>query len=101
MNKLKKTVLGITLAGLAFGFSAFSTIKSRSVFLYYKTNWMYMDPLDPNGYQYFSGDRCEPGGPVCSASWDIGINLPPSDGEWLPSTGVILMTGSVFKGHFE
>lgn len=102
MNKLKKTVFGLVIAGLAFGFSAFKTYNSRNILTYYRLDPVYLDPADPSGYYYFSGDRCEPGGTVCSAKWDIGINLPPAETEALPFTGVIFQPGTVvLNAHFE
>ncbi len=101
MNKLKKTALGVVVAGLAFGFSAFSTMKNSKVLVYYKVDYSYAAADDPRGYAYYSGDRCEPGGNVCTAQWDIGFHFMPNEGDWLPSTGVYFQTGSVLDGHFE
>lgn len=101
MNNLKKTVLGLAVAGLAFGFSAFTTIKNQSMFVYYRTDATNLNPADPYGYQYFSADRCEGGGDICSALWDIGDNIEPAEGDWLPNTGVTFQSGSIQQGHFE
>ncbi|TCC98345.1 hypothetical protein [Pedobacter hiemivivus] len=102
MNKIKKAAFGVLIAGLAFGFSAFTTIKKRSVYYYYQINNPYGAPNSPSGYAYYSGDRCEPGGNLCSSQWDIGTNTPPAtDGQSLPSTGVTFQSGSVINGHFE
>lgn len=101
MNKLKKTALGVVVAGLAFGLSAFSTLKTNSVFTYYKKDLTYPAANDPRGYVYYSGDRCASGGDVCSAQWDIGNNPVPNEGFALPTTGVTFQTGSVTDGHFD
>lgn len=101
MNKIKKAAFGILVAGLAFGFSAFTTVKKRSVVVYYKTNMAYPLANDPRGYTYFSGDMCAAGGNTCSAQWDIGTHLPPGNGDTLPPTGVTFQTGSVVSGHFD
>jgi hypothetical protein len=102
MNNIKKAAFGILVAGLAFGFSAFTTVKKRNVMVYYKTDMTYPSPSDPRGYTYFSSDRCEPVGNTCSSQWDIGTHIPPvGDGEPLPTTGVTFQTGSVYTGHFE
>lgn len=102
MNKIKKAAFGVLIAGLAFGFSAFTTIKKRNVYYYYQIDNAYGMPSNPSGYAYFSGDRCEAGGNVCSALWDIGTNIPPVlDGQALPFTGVTFQTNSVISGHFE
>ncbi|WP_449436957.1 hypothetical protein [Pedobacter steynii] len=100
MNNIKKAALGILVAGLAFGFSAFTTIRRGNVETYYKTSTIYPLPTDPRGYFYYSGDRCEPVGVVCSAQWNIGTNpLPTIDGTPLPSTGIAFL--SAINGHFE
>lgn len=102
MNKIKKAAFGVLIAGLAFGFSAFTTIKKRNVYYYYQVANSYGTPSNPNGYAYYSGDRCEPTGNVCSSQWDIGTNTPPTaDGAVLPLTGVTFQSGSVISGHFE
>ncbi|TKC06201.1 hypothetical protein [Pedobacter frigoris] len=101
MNKIKKVALGILMAGLAFGFSAFTTVKKRSVLIYYKVNMSYPNANDPRGYEYYSGDMCAPGGNTCSAQWDIGTHLPPTDGDALPISGVTFQTGSVYSGHAD
>lgn len=102
MNKLKKAVFGILVAGLAFGFSAFTTINKRGLFVYYKTDLTNPLPNTAAGYYYYSEDRCELGGDVCTAQWNIGSNQPPTeDGDPLPTTGVTFQTGSVRTGHFE
>jgi hypothetical protein len=100
MNNIKKTVLGVLIAVLAFGISAFTTIKRGTVVRYYKTDMTHPAENDPRGYQYFSGNRCESEGNLCSALWDIGTTTP-SDGDPLPSTGVFFQTGSATTGHFE
>ncbi|WEK18610.1 MAG: hypothetical protein P0Y49_17620 [Candidatus Pedobacter colombiensis] len=102
MNKIKKAAFGVLVAGLAFGFSAFTTIKKSSVFTYYQVNNPYAAPSNPNGYAYYSGDRCEAGGNLCTAQWDIGLNPPPFfEGQALPPTGVTLQTSTITSGHFE
>ncbi len=100
MNNIKKAALGILVAGLAFGFSAFTTIKKSSIVTYYKVDTTYPTPSNPAGYYYYSGDRCEAAGEVCSAQWDIGNNpLPTIEGTPLPSTGIAFLFA--IKGHFE
>jgi hypothetical protein len=101
MNKLKKTALGVVVAGLAFGLSAFSTLKTNSVFTYYKKDLTYPAANDPRGYVYYSGDHCALGGNICTAEWDIGANPTPANGDSLPTTGVTFQTGSAIDGHFE
>lgn len=102
MNNIKKAALGVLVAGLAFGFSAFTTIKRGSIVRYYKGSMTNTPPNDPAGYFYYSGDRCEFGGNVCSAKWNIGSNpLPTVDGTPLPPTGISFVEGSVTTGHFE
>ncbi|ATP56519.1 hypothetical protein CPT03_08550 [Pedobacter ginsengisoli] len=102
MNNIKKAALGVLVAGIAFGFSAFTTIKSGPIITYYKVGTTYPLPTDPRGYIYYSGDRCEVGGEVCSAQWDIGTNAPPTgDGTLLPTTGISFVAGSVTTGRFE
>lgn len=102
MNKIKRLALGILVAGLAFGFSAFTTVKKRSVLVYYKVDLTYPSASDPRGYIYFSSDMCASGGNTCSAQWDIGTNPPPTnDGDSLPITGVTFQAGSVYTGHVD
>lgn len=101
MNRFKKAAFGVLVAGIAFGFSAFTTIKKNSVIRYYKTDLAYPSASNPNGYRYFSSDMCVPTGSLCSAMWDIGSNPPPSDYDPLPTTGVTFQTGSAEPGHFE
>lgn len=101
MNRIKKAAFGVLVAGLAFGFSAFTTVKKRSVLVYYKTNLTYSSPSDPRGYTYYEEDRCANGGSICSAQWDIGTNPFPSDGQPLPNTGVTFQSGFSLSGHFE
>ena len=102
MNKIKKAAFGILVAGLAFGISAFATIKKQSVITYYKVDMTYPSPSNPTGYVYFSSDRCESGGDVCTAEWNIGSNpAPTSDGTLLPISGVSFVSGSTRSGHFE
>lgn len=101
MNKIKKVAFGVLVAGLAFGFSAFKAMKTTTVFVYYKTDTDFA-ANDHRGYKYYSGDRCEPIGTICSAQWDIGTNpVPELDGEPLPSTGVTFQSGSVIPGSFD
>lgn len=101
MSKIKKVAFGVLIAGLAFGFSAFQTIKLSTVFVYYKTDTDY-PATDHRGYKYYSGDRCETLGDVCSAEWDIGENTAPIlEGTPLPNTGVTLQANSILPGHFE
>ncbi len=101
MNKLKKTALGVVVAGLAFGLSAFSTLKTSTVFTYYKEDLTNPAANDHRGYVYYSTDRCEFGAGLCSAQWDIGSNTPPTNGAALPATGVTFQTGSEIEGHFD
>lgn len=102
MNRIKKAVFGVLVAGLAFGFSAFTTLKRQDVFYYYKTDMTYPEPNDPRGYTYYTSDRCEAVGNLCSAQWDIGTHIQPAtDGTPLPTTGVIYQTASKINGHFE
>ena len=102
MNNIKRTALGLLVAVLAFGFSAFTTYKKRTILVYYKTSLMYPNPTDPRGYTYYNNDICEAGGNICSAQWDIGYNaIPYQDGEPLSTTGVTFQTGSVVTGHAE
>lgn len=101
MNKNKKIAFGVLIAGLAFGFSAFTTFKRSGIFTYYKVDITNPSPNDPSGYYYFTDDRCESGGEICHAQWNIGSNPAPSIGDPLPTTGVIFQTGSVRAGHFE
>lgn len=102
MNKIKKAAFGVLIAGLAFGFSAFTTMKKSSIYYYYQVLNPYASPSNPAGYVYYSGDRCESGGNVCGARWDIGTHIPPvADGSALPLTGVTYQANSVVSGHFE
>jgi hypothetical protein len=102
MNNIKKAVLGVLIAGFAFGFSAFTTIKRTNVVLYYKTDMAYPLPSDPRGYYYYSGDRCESTGSICSAQWRIGDNIiPVFDGTPLPGSDRLFISNSVLIGHFE
>lgn len=94
--------MALLVAVIAMGSSAFTTFKRGGVFRYYKVVKTYPLATDPRGYQYFSADRCEPVGNVCSAEWDIGFNsMPIADGTPLSSGGVIFVTGSLIQGHFE
>lgn len=101
MNRLKKATFGILVAGLAFGFSAFTTTKKGTVLIYYKTNLSYPNANDPRGYTYFEGDMCTAGSNICSAQWDIGTNGYPSDGSNLPMTGVTFQPGTAYTGQFD
>jgi hypothetical protein len=102
MNNIKNTVLGMLIGLLAFGISAYTKKKTVTFVRYYKTNISsYPSASDPRGYQYFSGDRCEEGGSLCSAEWDIGSNSMPNEGAALPLTGISFQSGSVTGGHFE
>lgn len=102
MNRIKKAVFGVLIAGLAFGFSAFTTLKKSMVVTYYKTDMGYPDANDPRGYQYFSTDRCETGGNLCSGVWDLGSYPAPTiEGTALPTSGVTYKTGNAIDGHFE
>ena len=101
MNNIKKTAFGVLVAGLAFGFSAFSTKDTGSVFTYYKTDMTYPSATDPRGYHYYSGDWCSAGGQLCTAQWALSYGFPSNDGDPLPTTGVTFMPGTVTSGHFE
>jgi len=101
MNNIKKTGLGLLVAALAFGFSAFTTVRTGTIVTYYKTSTTYPNANDPRGYVYYEEDRCEQGGGLCTAQWDIGSNaIPTIDGATLPSIGITYL-GSVIPGHFE
>lgn len=102
MNNIKKGAIGVLAAVLALGVGIYSTTKTQTVFTYYKTDMTYPSPTDPRGYEYYSGDRCETGGTLCKAQWDLGSNPPPStDGQSLPTTGVTFQASSARSGHFE
>jgi hypothetical protein len=99
MEKLTKTGLGLLVAAIAIGLSAFKSINRAGTYRYYKTTDTEAD--DPAGYIYYSDDRCEAGGDVCSARWNIGTLDAPTDGSALPISGVEFEPGSVLAGHFE
>lgn len=101
MNNVKKTGLGLLVASLAFGFSAFTTIKRGNVYRYYKTNLTYPAASNPNGYYYYSGEHCMSEGSLCSAEWNIGTRPAPSEGAALPASGSAFQTGTEIEGHFE
>lgn len=101
MNNIKKAAFGLLVAGLAFGFSAFTTVKKRNVLVYYKTDMTYPSPNDPRGYQYYSEDKCAGGSGICSSQWDIGTHQAPGDGDSLPTTGVTYQTGSTYAGYVD
>lgn len=100
MNNIKKTVLGMLIGLLAFGISAYTTKKNRTIIRFYKTDLSYPVANDPRGYKYFSDNRCESDGNLCSALWDVG-SITINDGDPLPAMGVTFQTGSVTPGHFE
>ncbi|HMI02174.1 MAG TPA: hypothetical protein VK541_06815 [Pedobacter sp.] len=99
MNNIKKTVLGMLIAVLAFGISAYTTVKNGAIVRYYKTDMTYPAANNPSGYYYFSDNRCEVGGNLCSAKWNIGTNPLPADGDPLPLIGVSFQSST--SGHFE
>jgi hypothetical protein len=101
MNNITKTGMGLLIAVLAFGFSAFTTLKTTGVYTYYKTSLTYPDADDPKDYRYYAGDRCTDGGNLCSANWDIGANAAPSEGDPLPISGAVFQSESATRGHFE
>lgn len=102
MNRFKNAAFGVLIAGIAFGVSAFTTLKKRATHVYYKTDMTYPNANDPRGYRYYSGDRCEAGGSLCCAQWNLGLNpSPTADGQSLPLTGVTFLTGSEVTGHFD
>ncbi|MES2455673.1 MAG: hypothetical protein V4594_09045 [Bacteroidota bacterium] len=102
MNNIKKTGLGLLVATLALGFSAFTTVRRGSILTYYKTSTTYPNANDPRGYAYYEEDRCMDEGSVCSAEWQLGMNPPPTiDGTALPTSGVTFQPGTVITGHFE
>jgi len=102
MNRIKKAVFGVLVAGLAFSFSAFKTTNTKAIVTYYKTDMSYPEANDPRGYQYFSSDRCETGGSLCSAIWDLGTHPGPFiDGTPLPTSGVKMRLATAVEGHFE
>ena len=100
MNNIKKTGIGLVVAVLAFGFSAFTTVKKRSIMVFYKTNMSYPLADDPRGYTYYSADRCEAGGYVCSAQWLVPVYSIIDEGDPLPINSTF-ETASVVEGHFE
>jgi len=100
MNNIKKTGLGLLIAVLAFGFSAFKINKRVNLYRYYKTNpSSYPTPSDPRGYEYYAADHCETVGDICSAVWDIGSASSPIDGSPLPPGATF--QGYVLEGHYE
>lgn len=102
MNRFKNAAFGVLIAGIAFGVSAFTTLKKRAILVYYKTDMSYPSANDPRGYKYYYDNRCAAGGSLCCAQWDIGTNpMPVADGQSLPITGVIFQTGSQVSGHFD
>ena len=101
MNRIKKAVFGVLVAGLAFFFSAFTTVKRQSILTYYKTDMTFINANDPRGYKYYSDDRCESEGNLCSANWNIGTNPTPSEGDALPALGVTFIANTITDGHFE
>lgn len=101
MNRFKKATFGVLVAGLAFGFSAFTTTKKSSIIRYYKTDLAYPILTDPRGYKYFTTDMCGNGTGVCSAEWDIGSNPAPSNYDELPTSGVTFQPGTGEPGKFE
>ncbi|MES2828723.1 MAG: hypothetical protein V4687_11220 [Bacteroidota bacterium] len=102
MKIFKKSALAILIATLAFGFSAFTTLKKSKLVTYYKVTSILSGASNPAGYVYFSDDHCNPGGALCSAVWDIGSNPAPiADNTVIPSSGVTYVPYSVTEGHFE
>lgn len=101
MNRLKKAAFGVLIAGIAFGFSAFTTVKNSNIKKYYKTDLTYPNASDPRGYIYYAENRCEAGGDLCTALWDIGSNPSPGNGTTLPLIGVTFQVGSAIDGHFD
>ncbi|MHA4893571.1 hypothetical protein ACXZ1K_02370 [Pedobacter sp. PWIIR3] len=93
--------MAAALAILAFGFSAFTTVKDSNILRYYKTDATLSGASSPTDYLYYAGDRCEVTGALCSAEWDIGNNPAPADGDPLPAAGISFVAGSEFAGHFE
>jgi len=98
MNNIKKTGLGLLVAVLAFGFSAFTNKRTPGVYRFYKTNTTFATPSDYRGYQYFTNDHCESGGSLCSALWYTGSSMPPSEGASLSSLDSF--QGEIIAGHF-
>ncbi|KLT67113.1 hypothetical protein [Pedobacter sp. BMA] len=95
--------MSFAAVALIVGSSAFTAKNKRAVIRYYKVDAInYPNASDPNGYQYFSGDRCENGGSLCSMEWDLGSNpSPTADGTPLPTTGVTQQSDTLEPGHFE
>ncbi|MET4141667.1 hypothetical protein [Pedobacter sp. UYP1] len=101
MKNFQKLALGLVVAVMAIGFSAFTSAKNATIVTYYKTN-LSTPANNPAGYQFYSSDRCQDGGSLCSSRWDIGSNPAPTvDGAALPSSGVTYQSGSTEPGHFQ
>lgn len=97
MNNIKKTGLGLLVAALAFGFSAFTNRKATNKYRYYRTNLSF-PANDYRGYTYYAGDHCAPSGDFCSAMWDVGSTVP-AEGSTPPSGGSY--EGGIAEGHFD
>ncbi|RZK75458.1 MAG: hypothetical protein EOO92_16175 [Pedobacter sp.] len=100
MNNTKKTVLGLLLAIITFGFSAFTSTKKTNIHRYYKTSLAFPSPTNTDGYTYYEDDLCSPNGDLCSAEWDITGFPAPSDGDPLPLVGVTFVPNSISAGHY-
>ncbi|WP_276088890.1 hypothetical protein [Pedobacter sp. JY14-1] len=100
MNNIKKTGLGLLVAALAFGFSAFTNKRTTSTYRFYKKNLAaYPNASDYRGYVYYSGDYCESGGSLCSALWSIDDSVNLLEGTPLPSLSTF--QDGVATGHAE
>ena len=101
MKNIKKMGFALLLGLFAFGFSAFKSKQPKTVYFYYKVDPTYPIANDPRGYKYYDEDRCETGGAICMAGWDIGSNPTPTNGDNLPLIGVTFQTNTAVPGHFE
>jgi hypothetical protein len=102
MKNFKQIAFGLLVSAMVIGFSAFTSAKKDvNIVTYYKTNPS-TPASNPASYQFYNEDRCESGGSLCTAQWDIGSNPTPTvDGTALPSSGVTFQSGSQTDGHFE
>ena len=99
MKNIKKMGFAMLLGLFAFGFSAFKSKQPKTVYFYYKVDLTYPIANDPRGYKYYDDDRCELGGALCGARWDIGTRPTPTNGDSLPLSGITFQTDT--PGHFE
>ena len=102
MKNIKKMGFALLLGLFAFGFSAFKSKQPKTVYFYYKVDPInYPNANDPLGYKYYDEDRCESGGALCIAQWDIATHPIPKNGDSLPVIGVTLQANTAVAGHFE